>query len=110
MRLSHLWDSRRPLSCCLIFAVAIALAIGGCAVPAAANESTSATATSAPTVTPTPQPPCTQLVAGATLLQSVSGVQGLQAPVGTYIGPASTSGGGAGKYTVTSYTLCFQGN
>src|SRR5690242_2610771 len=74
MRLSHLWDLRRPLSCCLVLAVAIALAISGCAAPAAANESASATATSVPTVTPTPQPPCTQLVAGATPLQSVSGV------------------------------------
>jgi hypothetical protein len=90
--------------------VAIALALSGCAVPAAANEASSATATSVPTATPTPQPPCTQLVAGATPLQSVSGVSGLQAPAGAYIGPASTSGGGAGQYTVTTYTLCFQGS
>ncbi|HKW23699.1 MAG TPA: hypothetical protein VJO13_20125 [Ktedonobacterales bacterium] len=112
MRLSHLWDSRRLLSCCLIIAGAIALALSGCAVLAATNEASSATATStsAPTATPTPQPPCTQLVAGATPLQSVSGVPGLQAPAGSYISPASTSGGGAGQYTVTTYTLCFQGN
>jgi len=112
MRLSHLWDSRRLLSYCLIVAAAIALAMCGCAVPAAANETSSATATatSASTVTPTPQPPCTQLVTGATPLQSVSGVPGLQAPAGTYIGPASTSGGGAGQYAVTTYTLCFQGS
>lgn len=110
MRLSHLWDSRRLFSCCFIAIAASALAIGGCASPAAANESASATATSIPTVTPTPQPPCTQLVAGATPLQSVSGVAGLQAPAGTYISSASTSGGGAGQYTITTYTLCFQGN
>ncbi len=112
MRLLHLWDSRRLLSYCLIVAAAITLVMCGCAVPAAANETSSATATatSAPTVTPTPQPPCTQLVTGATPLQSVSGVPGLQAPAGTYIGPASTSGGGAGQYAVTTYTLCFQGS
>jgi hypothetical protein len=37
-------------------------------------------------------------------------VPGLQTPAGTYIGPASSGGGGAGQYTITSYTLCFQGN
>lgn len=110
MRLSHLWDSRRSLSCCLLITVAIVLAVSGCATPAGTNETSAATATPLPTVTPTPQPPCTQLVTGATPLQSVSGAPGLQAPTGTYISPASTSGGGAGQYTVTTYTLCFQGN
>ncbi len=110
MRLSRPRDSRRLLSCYLVGAIALVLAVSGCAT-SAANESNAPTATATATVafTPTPQPPCTQLITGATPLQSVSGVPGLHAPAGTYISPATTSGGGPGQYTVTAYTLCFQG-
>jgi hypothetical protein len=39
----------------------------------------------------------------------VGGVAGLQLPSGTYMSSATTAGGGAGQYTIASYTLCFLG-
>lgn len=85
------------------------LMLAGCGAATAGAETDAATATVAPTLTPTPQPPCAQFVTGAKPFQSVNGVSGLQLPTGAYIGPATTGGGGTGQYTVTSYTICFQG-
>jgi hypothetical protein len=99
--------SRSLFACCLFTLLVIVLA--GCTTTVGGTESSGATHTALPTLTPTPQSPCVQLVNGATPFHSVSSVPGLQAPSGTYISPAATSGGGAGQYTVTSYTLCFLG-
>lgn len=87
----------------------VATLLSGCAAAVGGTESSVATATTAPTLTPTPQPPCVLLITGATPFQSVSGVPNLTLPPGTYISPSTTSGGDIGQYTVTSYTLCFQG-
>jgi len=90
--------------------ILLVLSLAGCtttAVSGAPGSTVAATATIA--VTATPQPPCAQLVPGSVPAQGVNGVAGIQLPSGTYIGAATTSGGGQGQYTVHSYTLCFQG-
>lgn len=85
-----------------------AVLLAGCGV----TSSPAVTATQVPTATATatPLPPCVQLVSGAAPFSGVSGVSGLQVPSGTYISAATTSGGGSGKYTVRTYTLCFHGS
>lgn len=103
----RLLPARSLFACCLFTLLVIVLA--GCATTVGGTESSGATRTALPTLTPTPQSPCVRLVTGATPFQSVSGVPGLQTPSGTYISPATTSGGGVGQYTVATYTLCFLG-
>ncbi len=86
------------------------LLLAGCASTATVTISNSATSTpTMPAATATAVPACVSLVPGATAFTSVSGVSGLQVPSGTYISAATTSGGGAGQYTVHAYTLCFHG-
>ncbi len=88
------------------------LLLAGCGTSSTGHASgaSTATGTTAATATATPLPPCAQLVPGATPFSNVSGVSGLQLPAGSYISTATTAGGGAGQYTVQSYTLCFQGS
>lgn len=62
-----------------------------------------------PQRTATAQPACLALIPGATLATGVPGVPGIQLPKDTYIGSASSSGGGDGQYAVQSYALCFLG-
>lgn len=92
----------------------VALAASGCASNATSTNTgkTSPTATRAtlPTATATPQAACVTLVPGATPFQSLSGVPGVQFPAGSYISAATSGGGGAGQYTVQTYTVCFQGS
>jgi hypothetical protein len=90
-----------PLARLLIAAIVLL----GCGL----SSTVSATATHAPTATSTPQPPCVQLVPGSTPFSSLSGVPGIQLPIGAYMSSATTSGGGTGQYSVQTYTLCFQG-
>lgn len=89
------------------------LSLAGCSTTgvSGAPSSTATTTASATATSTAPQAAsaCVQLVPGATPAQGVPGVSGIQLPAGTYIGPATTSGGGTGHYTVQSYTLCFQG-
>lgn len=91
----------------------LTIAVAGCSSNASAthggSSSPSTTKGSGPTATATPQAACTQLAPGSTPFQSLSGVTGVQFPAGTYISAASASGGGAGEYTVQTYTVCFQG-
>lgn len=84
------------------------LSLAGCGTTVITGPSGS-TATATIAATATPQPPCVQLVSGATPAQGVNGVPGIQLPAGTYTSIAATTGGGQGRYTVQSYTLCFQG-
>jgi hypothetical protein len=65
-------------------------------------------ATVAPTATPLPA--CAQLPGGANLFTGLPAAPSLQLPAGTYISAPSTTGGGAGKYTVQAYTVCFLGD
>lgn len=65
-------------------------------------------ATIAPTATPLPA--CAQLPGGATLFTGLPAAPSLRLPAGTYISAPSTTGGGAGKYTVQAYTVCYLGN
>lgn len=88
-------------------ALLAALLLAGC--NATATVTIVGTAKSSPSATATLVPPCATLVSGATPFNGVNGVSGLQVPTGTYIGAATTTGGGAGQYTIASYTLCFQG-
>lgn len=73
------------------------------------HSSGSATATATAPATATPQLSCLQLVAGAMPFSGVSGIAGLQLPLGSYISAPTTSGGSVGQYTVQTYTLCFPG-
>jgi hypothetical protein len=109
-----------PLTVRRFYAIIVAglilglLALVGCSSTASTSltggaSSGSGTATAArPTATAVV--PCTQFVPAATPFSSVSGVPGLQLPAGSYIGPSTTGGGGTGQYSVTGYTLCFQGS
>lgn len=99
---------RRGLIC---LACLLLVAVSGCSSSASAKHKGGGTPTATTALaTATPQPPCAQLVPGSAPFQSLSGVSGLQLPTGSYISSASASGGGAGQYTVQSYTVCFQGN
>ncbi len=99
------------VAACLIMA---AMLLAGCSSTASTSASSgnsgnsSGTATTQPTATPVQ--PCTQFVSGATPFTSISGVPGLQLPAGSYISAGTTSGGGSGQYTITTYTACFQGS
>jgi hypothetical protein len=106
-----------PLTARRFYAIIVAglilglLALAGCSSTASASVKgggSSGTATASATATAVV--PCTQFVPAATLFRGVSGVAGLQLPAGSYIGPGTTSGGGTGQYSVTGYTLCFQGS
>ncbi len=82
---------------------------GGAQTGAATPPSPTASPTSIPTATATPQPPCVQLVPGATPFTSLSGVSGFNLPVGAYLSAGAHTGGGSGQYKVTTYTVCFPG-
>ena len=86
------------------------LLLAGCSSTASTSTTPGGSGTATAGATATPVPPCTQFVPGATPFSSVSGVSGLQLPTGSYISTGTTSGGGTGQYSVTTYTACFQGS
>jgi hypothetical protein len=88
--------------------IGIVLGLTGCASSSAPGGTVSATPSA--TSSPTPQPACLQFVPGATPFTSLNGVTGLTLPAGAYISSGSQSGGGAGRYQVTTYTVCFHGS
>ncbi|MGZ3638801.1 MAG: hypothetical protein ACXWQR_05345 [Ktedonobacterales bacterium] len=98
--------SSRVLLFCALTAVAVMLP--GCASSATTSTSTPQT-TLAPSPTPTPGPPCVADLPGSAPLSSISGVPGIQLPPDTYGTAGTQTGGAAGQYTVTTYTICFQG-
>jgi hypothetical protein len=81
--------------------ITLVLAFGACAAQSTAQTTASKT--------PTPVPPCAQLVPGSAPFTSLSAVPGLTLPSGAYLSGGASSGGGAGQYQVTTYTICFQG-
>lgn len=99
--------SLRAVLFCALTAVAVILP--GCASTALTSTPT-LHPTTAPSPTPTPLPPCVSALPGSAPLNSISGVPGIQFPSGTYGTAGAQSGGGAGQYTVTSYTICFHGD
>ena len=103
MRLSIL--SRGLLFCAL---TTMAMSLPGCSSSAATSVPTPHF-TEAPTLTPTPSPPCVSDLPGSAPLSTINGVPGIQLPPGTYATAGTSSGGGTGQYTVTTYTMCFQG-
>jgi hypothetical protein len=106
----------RSLSALTAICIGLAALLAACSSTNAGGVAKVATATTAPTATPTatatatPVPPCVQLVPGATPFTSVPNVPGLQLPPGAYISPATHSGGGTGQYSITTYTICYQGS
>ena len=76
-------------------------------VTATATPNPTATATAPATATPIPG--CAQLDPGSSPFVSVNGAPGLPLPASAYINAGSQSGGGAGAYSVHTYTVCFQG-
>lgn len=99
--------SSRALLFCALTAVTMIL-------PACASTATTSTSTPhstmAPSPTPTPSPPCVTDLPGSAPLSSVSGVPGIQLPSGTYGTAGTHTGGGTGRYAVTTYTICFHGS
>ncbi len=112
---------RRPTSTLLAIACTIALVVAAGAIFSAlprgsgASSSPVRTVTSQPSVPPTVAPTATPLSAcglltgAGTPFQSLSLVPGLVLPSGTYISAASDTGGGTGRYSVHSYTVCYPG-
>lgn len=87
----------------------LSLVLAACASASTTGQVTVVvTATTAP-ATATPIPECVQLAPGATPFTGISGVSGLTLPAGAYITNPAYTGGGAGKYRIATYTVCFQG-
>ncbi len=86
------------------------LGLVGCSGTTSTSQTASGTSAATAAATATASIPCTQFVPGSTLLSTVSGVSGLQLPAGSYINAGTTTGGGTGQYSVTSYTICFRGS
>jgi hypothetical protein len=100
-------SSRRVVLCLLV----IGLSLTGCATSTVAGNGsgTQASTPTPPTPSPTPVPACVTLVPNATPVTSVNNVPGIQLPAGTYSTPATSSGGGAGQYTIATYNVCYAG-
>lgn len=88
----------------------LALALSACAGGGTATVVVTATPQGTAAATMTPVPECVQLEPGSTPFTSLNGLGGLSLPAGAYITSPSYTGGGAGKYRVTTYTACFHGD
>ncbi len=97
----------------VLLVMTLAVSLVACSSTATSTVPVSGQSTRTPhgsaSATTTPQASCASALPGSTPFSGVSGVPGLQAPAGSYISSATTSGGGVGQYTVHTYTLCFPG-
>jgi hypothetical protein len=91
-------------------ALGLAVSLASCSVGGASGGASSG-ALASPTATATAQPPCAVMLSGGSPapFNGLASAPALTMPAGTYITTAASSGGGAGAYSVQSYTLCFQG-
>ncbi len=94
----------------LALALTAPLVLAACASASTSGQVTViVTATPQATVTATPLPACVQLAPGSAPFTGISGISGLTLPSGAYSASPAYTGGGAGKYRIASYTVCFQG-
>lgn len=113
-RVIRMFGGRGAVALAWSMALGLAVSLAGCSVGAGsggASAGATATALPSPTATATPQPQCVVMLSGGSPspFNGLASAPGLTMPTGTYITTAASSGGGAGAYSVKSYTLCFQG-
>lgn len=101
--INHSW---RTIVQAVFVATALAL-VSACGVSTVTVGSGATNTPAAPTATPTPS--CATLLPGAHAAAAIAGFEAVSFPAGTVVTGPTTSGAGAGQFTVTTYQACFTG-